>query len=170
MKPGWAVARGGTPAGLQSTGIEFEIASALLAGPAVLRLGKAVLGKAVLKKAVTKSSTSIPKLPTYSAGGKTTGVLRTSSGDVPLLSGRAGPAGSLAKPTPGFNAVTKTHVEGHAAAIMRQQGIKEATIYINNPKICLPCQQNLANMLPSGSKLTVVLPDGTTRTFIGNAR
>ncbi len=43
---GRAVARRGTPVGLQSTGIEFEIASALLAGPAVLRLGKAILRRA----------------------------------------------------------------------------------------------------------------------------
>jgi hypothetical protein len=43
---GHAVARGGTPRGLQSTGIEFEIASAVLAGPALLRLGKSLLGKA----------------------------------------------------------------------------------------------------------------------------
>ncbi|MEX2115121.1 MAG: hypothetical protein WD845_18150 [Pirellulales bacterium] len=54
---GRAVARGGMPAGLQSTGIEFEIASAGLAGPAILRLGKAVLGKAALRKAATKAAT-----------------------------------------------------------------------------------------------------------------
>lgn len=111
-----------------------------------------------------------PKLPAYSPGEKTRGVFRAKGEDVPLLSGRAGPAASLAKATPGFNAITKTHVEGHAAAIMRQQGIKEATIYINNPKVCRPCQQNLANMLPSGAKLTVVLPSGVAKTFIGNAR
>jgi hypothetical protein len=152
----------GSPAGLQPTNIEFDIA---LGGGVVRRLGKAALSKAL-----TGAPKSIPKLPNFTQGGKTSGVLRTSSGDVPLVSGRGGPANLLAKPTPGFNSITKTHVEGHAAAIMRQQGIKEATIYINNPRICLPCQQNLANMLPSGSRLTVVLPDGTSRTFIGNAR
>jgi hypothetical protein len=46
---GRAVAFGGTPAGLRSTGIEFEIASAALGAPAILRLGKAVLGKALRK-------------------------------------------------------------------------------------------------------------------------
>ncbi len=109
-------------------------------------------------------------LPEFVAGGKTSGVLRTAAGDTPLLSGRAGPAASLPKPSPGFNAITSTHVEGHASALMRQQGIQEAVLHINNPKICLPCQQNLANMLPPGSRLTVVLPDGSSILFIGNAR
>jgi hypothetical protein len=111
-----------------------------------------------------------PELPKFTRGEKTSGVLRTAAGDIPLLSGRAGPAASLTKPTAGFNAITSTHVEGHAAAMMRQQGIDHATLYINNPEICLPCKQNLANMLPSGSKLTIVLPDGTSTTYIGNAR
>ncbi len=162
---GQAVAKGGSPAGPRPTGDEFEVVSAALAGPAVLGLGKAVLGRALAKQV-----TSVPKLVTFVPGGKTTGVFRTASGDIPLISGRTGPAASLPKGTPGFNAITSTHVEGHAAAIMRQHGPKEATIHINNPQICLPCQQNLAHMLPPGGKLTVVLPDGTSRVFIGNAR
>jgi hypothetical protein len=111
----------------------------------------------------------VPSLPKYD-GGKTSGVLRFGESDVPLLSGKAGPGETLPKPAPGFNAITSTHVEGHAAAMMRQQGIKEATLYINNPKICLPCRQNIEHMLPLGSKLTIVLPDGTTVTYLGNAR
>ena len=162
---GYAVHVGGSPAGLKPTGIEFDIVSAALAGPAILRLGKAVLNRALAKTVAT-----VPKLAEFIPAGKTTGVMRTASGDIPLISGRAGPAASLPKGTPGFNAISKTHVEGHAAAIMRQQGIRETTIYINNPKICLPCEQNLTHMLPKGSKLTVVLPDGTRRIFIGNAR
>ncbi len=31
--------------------------------------------------------------------------------------------------------LTRTHVEGHAAALMNQQGIMEATVYFNNPTI-----------------------------------
>jgi hypothetical protein len=112
----------------------------------------------------------VPKLPPYQQGAKTEGVIRTPSGDVPLRSGRAGPATSLPKGSPGFNAITSTHVEGHAAAHMRQNGLQEATIYINNPRICLPCRQNLAHMLPPDARLTVVLPDGSSETFIGNAR
>jgi hypothetical protein len=42
---GRAMARGGTPAGLQLTGIEFDIVSAAMAGPALLRLGKGILSK-----------------------------------------------------------------------------------------------------------------------------
>lgn len=112
----------------------------------------------------------VPKLPPYQQGAKTEGVIRTPSGDVPLRSGRAGPATSLPKGSPGFNAITSTHVEGHAAAHMRQNGLQEATIYINNPRICLPCRQNLAHMLPPDARLTVVLPDGSSETFLGNAR
>jgi hypothetical protein len=112
----------------------------------------------------------VPSLPKFVEGAKTSGVLRVGDSDVPLLSGKAGPGGTLPKPAPGFNAITSTHVEGHAAAMMRQQGIKEATLYINNSKICLPCRQNIEHMLPSGSKLTIVLPDGTTVTYLGNAR
>jgi hypothetical protein len=153
---------GGSPAGLKPTGIEYEVA---LGAASALQLGKAAL-----KAGLATAPSSAPKLATFSTGGKTSGVFRTSAGDLSFVSGRTGPASLVPKATPGFNAITRTHVEGHAAATMRQKGIKEATIYINNPKICLPCQQNLANMLPSGSKLTVVLPDGTSKTFIGNAR
>ena len=112
----------------------------------------------------------VPSLPKFVEGGKTSGVLRVGDSDVPLLSGKAGPGGTLPKPAPGFKATTSTHVEGHAAAMMRQQGIQEATLYINNSKICLLCRQNIEHMLPSGSKLSIVLPDGTTVTCLGNAR
>lgn len=43
---GWAIGLGPKPASLQPTGIEFDIASFVLAAPAILRLGKAALGKA----------------------------------------------------------------------------------------------------------------------------
>jgi len=61
-----------------------------------------------------------PSLPKFVDGGKTSGILRFGDSNVPLLSGRTGPGGSLPKPAPGFNAITSTHVEGHAAAMMRQ--------------------------------------------------
>lgn len=159
---GRAVVGKGEPSGLERTGDEFTVA---LAATSALQIGRAVLSR-VLAKSVSQ----LPKLVRFVPGGKTAGVLRTASGDLPLVSGRAGPAAALPKGTPGFNAITSTHVEGHAAAIMRQRGLSKATVYINNPRICLPCQQNLTHMLPPGSKLTVVLPDGTARVFIGNAR
>jgi hypothetical protein len=42
---GRAVAKSGEPAGLQRTGDEFELISAVLAAPAILRLGKSLLGR-----------------------------------------------------------------------------------------------------------------------------
>ena len=46
---GHAVANGGSPAGLKQTGVEFDVMSAALAGPAALALGKAVLGRTLRK-------------------------------------------------------------------------------------------------------------------------
>jgi len=115
------------------------------------------------------SAPARPSLPTFTPGGKTSGVLRTPTGDVPLQSGWQGPASSIPRGTSGFDIVTRTHVEGHAAAVMRQQGLTEATVHINNPQICTSCSKLLPRMLPPGSRLTVVLPDGTSVTFTGVA-
>jgi hypothetical protein len=107
-----------------------------------------------------------PSLPPYT-GGKTSGVLRTPEQAISLQSGWHGPALDIARGTSGFDIVTRTHVEGHAAAFMRLNGIKEATIHINNPTICSSCSQLLPRMLPPGSKLHVVLPNGRVETFEG---
>lgn|GEM_PF-1384376 len=120
--------------------------------------------------AIAPQSSDPPRLETFQPRSKTHGVVRSNAGEFSIKSGRDGPAASMPKGSPGFNAITSTHVEGHAAAFMRQNGIQEATVYINNPKICLPCRQNLAHMLPPNSKLTVVLPDESSETFLGNAR
>lgn len=102
-----------------------------------------------------------PRLSAFT-GGKTAGVLRTSElGDVALVSGRAGPAASIPRGTRGFDGYTKTHVEGHAAALMRQHGISEATLYINNPDICSACTKLLSRMLPDGARVTIVTPTQT---------
>ncbi len=111
-----------------------------------------------------------PRLEPFVPGSKTLGVVRSDAGEFSIQSGRPGPAASMPKGSPGFNAITSTHVEGHTAAYMRQNAIQEATVYINNPRICLPCRQNLAHMLPPNSKLTIVLPDGSSETFVGNSR
>ena len=108
-----------------------------------------------------------PELPEY-AGGKTFGVLRTGQGDTPLVSGwDGGPAPSMPKGSPGFDIVTRTHVEGHAAALMRQTGVSDATLYINNPEICSSCSKLLPSMLGAGRSLNVVLPDGSCVPFEG---
>ena len=67
----------------------------------------------------------------------------------------------------GFNLITKGHVEGHAAAVMQQQGISEGTLEIDNPKICSSCESLLPSMLPPGAILNVIFPDGTIVQFKG---
>ena len=54
-----------------------------------------------------------------------------------------------------------THVEGHAAAIMHQQGLRNATLVIEKDP-CNICSRNLMNALPAGSTLRVISPSGET--------
>jgi hypothetical protein len=113
---------------------------------------------------------TVPKLPEFLPRGKTTGVLQTSAGETELISGRAGPASAMPRGSPGFDGISKTHVEGHAAALMQQKGVSDGTLYINNPKICDRCAQNLPSMLAEGSTLRVVTPDGSSQIFTGSAK
>ena len=101
--------------------------------------------------------------------GRTAGLLCDTKGNqFPLESGRNGPAQTAPKgPGSGFDLLTSTHVEGHAAALMGQSGMDQGTLYINNSEICPNCARNLPSMLPSGCRLTVVKPDGTTAVFVG---
>jgi SCP1.201-like deaminase len=111
---------------------------------------------------------SEPQLAPYEYGGPTSGILK--AGDDPaveLQSGYNGPAKSIPLGTDGFDAYSRAHVEGHAAALMRQSGITEGTLEINNPDICLNCLRNLPTMLPAGSTLHVVLPNGKIIDFQG---
>ncbi len=100
------------------------------------------------------------------SGGKTEGVLESAEGDYYLRSGWAGPASQFGGKGTGFDIVTRTHVEGHAAALMRQLGLKEARVYVNNPDICVSCRTLLPRMLPPGARLEVVTPRGA-QTFVG---
>jgi RHS repeat-associated protein len=108
-----------------------------------------------------------PTLPPRSPGDKTSGILNTPKGTMLLKSGVAGPAKLMPKGSPGFDIVTRTHVEGHAAAVMNQLGLKSATLVINNSQICSSCAELLPKMIPSGSQLTVVTSDGVASTFTG---
>lgn len=54
-----------------------------------------------------------------------------------------------------------THVEGHSAAIMHQQGISEATLTMGRDQ-CSICGRNLPTALPPESQLTVVHVDERT--------
>ena len=55
------------------------------------------------------------RLPEFT-GSPTSGMLRTPSGDFELVSGVGGPASAMPKGASGFDAWTRTHVEGDAAA------------------------------------------------------
>ena len=110
-----------------------------------------------------------PQLAPYT-GGKTFGIFQSpSSSSVVLQSGRDGPAAAMPPESAGFDAYTKTHVEGNAAALMRQEGYMEGTLTLSNPDICVRCMSLLPRMLPPGSTLHVILPDKTVIDFQGAA-
>jgi hypothetical protein len=109
-----------------------------------------------------------PPLPAYTPGSKTIGLLVTRVGDFIFESGWGRPATDMPPGSPGYDIVTRTHVEGNAAAFMQQQGITNATLYINNPDICDSCAALLPRMLAPGSTLRVVIPSGNFVTFTGN--
>jgi len=109
-----------------------------------------------------------PNLPIRS-GKKTQGIFSHGGTDVPLQSGVKGPGEWLTANLPGGrgSGLTKavTHVEGHAAGLMRKHGLREADVYINYvggpcKTYCVP---SLPKLLPPGAKLRVYFPkaDGT---------
>jgi hypothetical protein len=65
------------------------------------------------------------------------------------------------------------HAEGHAAAVMRQRGMTDATLYLNKHPCRKPagCHYNIEKALPRGSRLTVwvVNANGSAlkRTYVG---
>lgn len=111
-------------------------------------------------------------IPEY-AGGKTRGVLsRPDGGETVILSGVDG-ASKGTTGIPGMHNRIKTHVEAHAAVIIRRERLSEATLYINrapcptgNPR-SPGCFDNLPKMLPAGARLRVIGPDGFDHTFVG---
>ena len=111
-------------------------------------------------------------LPVYS-GGKTSGVLvRPGGGETWLQSGIDGPSRGVTG-VPGMHNRIKTHVEAHAAVLMRREGLREATLYINrvpcptNDPRSPGCFDNLPRMLPEGARLRVIGPEGFDMVFIG---
>jgi Flp pilus assembly pilin Flp len=109
------------------------------------------------------------RLPPYT-GGKTQGVLDLGTRELSLISGRTGYAQGIPTGTPGFNAYFRTHVEGHAVAYMRQNGIREATVYINQTGPCAgTCMRMIPRALPEGYVLRVVGSDGRIFVFRGVA-
>jgi hypothetical protein len=109
-----------------------------------------------------------PSLPVYGTRGRaTSGTLVTPDGEAYLVSGK-GPGQSI----PGFEdyAINK-HVEAHAAAIMRSEGIESAELFINKPEgPCTGgagCSDLLRDMLPTGYVLKVHWPNGGYEWFTG---
>ncbi len=158
VKPYWEAIKTGDWAGL----------TGLLAVDAILARG---VGKAT-KLGGTRGSVPTPaatrgisRLPAY-AGGKTQGILQAGSKEIDLISGWGGPAAQLPRGSAGFDIVTKSHVEGHAAAIMRMEGLEQATLYINQVP-CASCARLLPRMLPQGAELTIHGPNNFMRVFRG---
>jgi hypothetical protein len=74
---------------------------------------------------------------------------------------------------PRMNGNIKSHVEAHASVVMRKESLKEATLYINkvpcptkDPR-SLGCYDALPHMLPEGSRIRVIGPNGFDETFVG---
>ncbi len=70
----------------------------------------------------------------------------------------------MPKGTPGMNMVTKSHVEAHAAATMRNEHLTEATLFLNREPCAgrTGCAAMLPRMVPAGATLTIkIVPDGS---------
>jgi hypothetical protein len=86
----------------------------------------------------------------------------------PIPSGQFGVAQEIPEGTPGFNPFNRSHVEAHAAAIMRVLGLKDATLYINEAPCSYPrvgCEANLGDMVPPGARLEVEAPGGFSQSY-----
>jgi YD repeat-containing protein len=103
------------------------------------------------------------------AGGKTEGILVMNGQQTPIISGVRGPAQTVPRGSSGFDIVSRTHVEGHAAALMNQNNVAQATLYLNNVP-CSSCTRNLPRALPPGGTLQVIGPDGSVITFRGGGQ
>lgn len=93
--------------------------------------------------------------------------------DYPLSSGYDGPAQEIPTKTfPGFNNNIRSHVEAHAAALMRLNDLgpgDEAALEINRVP-CLGrngCAVNLPRMIPPGATLHIYGPDGYYKAWVG---
>lgn len=111
-------------------------------------------------------------VPQYS-GGKTEGILvRPDLVETALVSGYAGPSMGV-RGIPRMNGNIKSHVEAHAAVIMRRERLADATLWINKPPCVttdprsLGCHNALPHMLPEGAKLRIIGPGGFDETYTG---
>lgn len=100
---------------------------------------------------------------------KTSGILISGGQKILLESGLEGPAAQMPRGTRGFDIVTRTHVEGHAAALMHQNEWVSGTLFINNQP-CSSCVNLLPRMLPPSSALRIIGPNGYVMIFKGISR
>lgn len=111
-------------------------------------------------------------VPSYGTRGrKATGAADLGREVAMYDSGGQGPALELSKPRRGMHGNVVTHAEAHTAAKMRQDDVRDATLYINRAP-CVPlkgkgCEYLLPFMLRPGDKLTLYGPDGYMRVFAG---
>ncbi len=108
----------------------------------------------------------LSKLPTRSPNDKTSGILNAGGEETSLISGLQGPASQMPQGSPGFDLITRTHVEGHASALMRLKGWVDGILTINNPP-CKSCSKLLPRMLPPNSSLRIIGPNGYDKIFRG---
>lgn len=155
---------------MQTSGV-FIAAQQATAGSPYLRPPNLVagLGKYATIGAQALGQFSAPTLEAY-GGAKTTGIIRIGGSDTRLVSGYAGPSAAMPRGTPGMDNIVKSHVEAHAASIMRVQGVQKVTLYINRVPCggVTGCGRMLPRMLPPNAKLKVVGPNGYRKTFVGD--
>jgi RHS repeat-associated protein len=157
----WTLTR--APTLLEVTGARTGVGSGLTSSE-LRSLGAASANDPAVFGAVRKYGADLAHpVPPYMGHGTSGTLVLPAGSEVPLVSGWKGPAASLPR-TEGLNIVTKSHVEGHAAAVMRSDKIREATLWINRSPCPGPrgCSTLLPRMVPDGSTLTIyVVPNGS---------
>jgi RHS repeat-associated protein len=129
-------------------------------------LGWMTLGQASLEFA-SIASPSVPILhDRTNPRDKTTGVLIAGGEQTTLISGRNGPASQMPPGASGYDIVSRTHVEGHASALMTQNDWTTGTLWQNNIP-CTSCTTNLPRMLPTNTTLRIIVPGEYDRIFTG---
>ena len=103
-------------------------------------------------------------------GTKTSGILYGDNGEAyELQSGYDGPSQGLPKPRPGMNGNIVSHVEAHAAALMRTEDMDEATLLINRSPCAGSngCLENVSRMVPEGKVMNIyVMEQGSSGPFL----
>jgi hypothetical protein len=150
------------------------------AGPAVGPTGQRHIDDVQIDDSVRWNPDNHPDLDRYGLppydGRNTMGRLECDAGTRHVKNGTGQPGrGLYDDPSVRAGAVSHSHAEGHAAAILRETGARDGTFWINNPDgPCGFCEAVVENMLPEGSRLTVIWPGRaggiSAKTFTGNAR